>query len=288
MGIGQIGKRVQKVVLMHGRHEAAFPTPGAELVFFNAPFNTERLARIEQVHLWSPPDDKLEALPEILREMRGLKTLSIGPGSIAPSIMDGLEEGLLPESIGALSIHLGTGTLAWPGVVLPNLRTLYVDVPVRFDTSSFPALKVLSLYPDRSLKNLRQALALPLEELNILNVPVDGEIFNILSASAGGLERLGLLGGTKLKSLDGIETLAALTSVWLKNLSSLTDIRALVGLEQLRKLDIQYCKKIANIEVINDLSALRELTLVGCGKVGLKKIQAKIESLQKRTIGATT
>lgn len=145
MGIGQIGKRVQKVVLMHGRHEAAFPTPGAELVFFNAPFNTERLARIEQVHLWSPPGDKLEALPEILREMRGLKTLSIGPGSIAPSIMDGLEEGLLPESIGALSIHLGTGTLAWPGVVLPNLRTLYVDVPVRFDTSSFPALKVLSL-----------------------------------------------------------------------------------------------------------------------------------------------
>jgi len=96
------------------------------------------------------------------------------------------------------------------------------------------------------------------------------------------------LGGTKLKSLDGIETLAALTSVWLKNLSSLTDIRALVGLEQLKKLDIQYCKKIANIEVINDLSALRELTLVGCGKVGLKKIQAKIESLQKRTIGATT
>jgi len=273
---------------MHGRHEAAFPTPGAELVFFNAPFNTERLARIEQVHLWSPPGDKLEALPEILKEMRGLKTLSIGPGSIAPSIMDGLEEGLLPESIEALSIHLGTGTLAWPGAMLPNLRTLYVDVPVRFDASSFPALKVLSLYPDKSLKNLRQALALPLEELNILNVPVDGEIFNILSASVGGLERLGLLGGTKLKSLDGIETLAALTSVWLKNLSSLTDIRALVGLEKLKKLDIQYCKKIANIEVINDLSALRELTLVGCGKVGLEKIQAKIESLQKRTIGATT
>lgn len=153
---------------------------------------------------------------------------------------------------------------------------------------SFPALKVLSLYPDKSLRNLRQALALPLEELNILNVPVDGEIFNILSASVGGLERLGLLGGSKLKSLDGIETLAALTSVWLKNLSSLTDIQALTGLEQLQKLDIQYCKKMANIEVINDLSALRELTLVGCGKVGLERIQAKIESLQKRTIGATT
>lgn len=277
----------KKVVLMHGRHEAGFPTPGAELVFFNVPFNTERLARIEQVHLWSPPGDKLEALPEILREMRGLKTLSIGPGSIAPSITDGLEEGLLPESIEALSIHLGTGTLAWPGVVLPNLRTLYVDVPVRFDASRFPALKVLSLYPDKSLKNVRHALALPLEELNILNVPVDGEIFNILSASVGGLQRLGLLVGMKLKS-GGIETLAALTSVWLKNPSSLTDIRALVGLEQLQKLDIQYCKKIANVEVINDLPALRDLTLVGCGKVGLEKIQATIESLQKHTIGATT
>ena len=43
------------VVLMHSRHEAAFPTPGAELVFFNAPFSTERLAKIEQAHLWSPP-----------------------------------------------------------------------------------------------------------------------------------------------------------------------------------------------------------------------------------------
>lgn len=202
--------------------------------------------------------------------------------------MDSLEEGLLPEGIEALSIHLGVGTLAWPGVVLSKLRTLYVDVPVRFDASSFPALKSLSIYPDKSLKNLRQALALPLEELNLLNVSEGSEIFNMLSTLAGGLERLGLLGGTKLRSLDGIEALARLRSVWLKNLSSLDDIRALAGLEHLQRLDVQYCKKIANIEVINDLFALRELTIVGCGKVGLEKIEAKIKSLKKSTVGGTT
>lgn len=276
------------VVLMHSRHEAAFPTPGAELVFFNAPFSTERLAKIEQAHLWSPPGDKLEVLPEILKEMRGLKTLSIGPGSIAPSIMDSLKEGLLPEGIEALSIHLGVGALAWPRIVLPKLRALYVDVPLRFDASSFPALKALSIYPDKSLKNLRQALALPLEELNLLNASEGREIFNVLSTLAGGLEHLGLLGGTKLRSLAGVEALAGLQSVWLKNLSSLDDIRALAGLEHLQRLDVQYCKRIANIEVINDLFALRELTIVGCGKVGLEKIEAKIKSLQKSTVGGTT
>lgn len=273
---------------MHGRHQAEFPTPGAELVFFNAPFNTEKLSRIESAHLWSPPGDKLEVLPEILKKMQGLKALSIGPGSIAPSIMDSLQEGLLPEGLEALSIHLGLGTLAWPGVVLPKLRTLYVDVPVRFDASSFPALNALSIYPDKSLKNIRQALDLPLDELNLLNVPAGSEIFTVLSTQAGSLERLGLLGGTKLRSLDGVEALTGLRSVWLKNLSSLDGIRALVGLEHLQRLDVQYCKRIANIEVINDLSALRELTIVGCGKLGLEKIQAKIKSLQKSTIGGTT
>ncbi|WMJ69053.1 hypothetical protein [Stenotrophomonas sp. 24(2023)] len=277
-----------KVILLHSRNEAAFPTPGAELVFFNAPFNSEKLAKIQQAHLWSPPGDKLEELPEMLREMRGLKSLSIGPGSIAPSIMDGLEDGLLPEGIEALSIHLGTGTLVWPSVVLPNLRTLYVDVPVRFDASSFPMLRVLSIYPDKSLKNLKQALASPLEELNLLNVPVGDEIFDILSSSAGGLERLGLLGGTKLKSLNGLEKIFNLEAVWLKNLSSLEDICALSRLGHLKRLDIQYCKKISNIEAINDLAALRELKIVGCGRLGLEKIDAKINSLQKKTIGATT
>jgi len=201
--------------------------------------------------------------------------------------MDGLEDGRLPEGIEALSIHLGAGNLVWPSVVLPNLRTLYVDVPVRIDASSFPMLRVLSIYPDRSLKNLRQALALPLDELNLLNVPVADEIFDVLSSSAGGLERLGLLGGTKLKSLDGLEKLAHLEAVRLKNLSSLADIRALSRLGHLKMLDIQYCKRIANIEVINDLAALRELKIVGCGKLGLERVDAKISSLQKRTVGAT-
>lgn len=88
--------------------------------------------------------------------------------------------------------------------------------------------------------NLRQVLASPLEELNLLNVPVGEEIFDILASSAGCLKRLGLLGGTKLKSLDGLEKLFNLEAVRLKNLSPLADIRALSGLGDLNVLDIQY------------------------------------------------
>lgn len=88
--------------------------------------------------------------------------------------------------------------------------------------------------------NLRQVLASPLEELNLLNVPVGEEIFDILASSAGFLKRLGLLGGTKLKSLDGLEKLFNLEAVRLKNLSPLADIRALSGLGDLNVLDIQY------------------------------------------------
>lgn len=76
--------------------------------------------------------------------------------------------------------------------------------------------------------------------------------------------------------------------MWLKNLSSLADIRALSRLGHLEMLDIQYCKRITNIEIINDLAALRELKIVGCGKLGLDKIDAKIISLQRKTVGATT
>ncbi|WP_295516619.1 hypothetical protein [uncultured Stenotrophomonas sp.] len=73
----------------------------------------------------------------------------------------------------------------------------------------------------------------------------------------------------------------------LKNLSPLADIRALSGLGDLNVLDIQYCKKTAIIETINDLAKLRELKIVGCGKLGLEQMEAKINSLQKKMVGAT-
>lgn len=99
---------------------------------------------------------------------------------------------------------------------------------------------------------------------------------------------LGLLGGRELVSLEGIQRLQLLSSVRLKNLLSLAYISALTQLPALRKLDVQYCKHIKNIEVLNGLRALEGLTIVGCGVLGLSKVDEILSRLKKTTVGATT
>src|SRR5690606_32304489 len=142
------------------------------------------------------------------------------------------------------------------------------------------------LYPQRSLNNVRQALELPLEEFNLLNVPTDEGIFRLVEPT--GLRRLGLLGGRALASITGISALPQLESLRLKNLTSLSDISELGSLQRLEILDIQYCKKITSIAFINDLPRLRKLTLVGCGNIGLETIEAKLSTLETANTGATT
>lgn len=171
-------------------------------------------------------------------------------------------------------------------MVVPNLTTLYVDGPFRFANASFPSLRNLSIYPQKSLNNVRQALTLPLEELNLLNVPIDEQIFRL--AEPVGLRRLGLIGGRTLHSLTGISALPQLESLRLKNLTSLGDIAELASLHRLESLNIQYCKKITGIAAINDLPALRRLTLVGCGNIGLAAIEQKMSTLDWVNTGATT
>ena len=232
------------------------------------------------------PYGPIGRLPEIISAMTNLRALSIGPGRMLPTVVTGLRQGDLPESLEELSVHIGDRTLVWPEVVVPNLQTLYVGEPFRFKNEHFPQLRALSLYPQRSLNNVRQALELPLEELNLLNVPVDEEIFRLVEPV--GLRRLGLIGGRTLTSLTGISALPRLESLRLKNLTSLGDISELSALQQLEIVNIQYCKKITGIAAINDLPRLRRLTLVGCGNVGLEKIEAKLTTLEWVNTGATT
>lgn len=285
------GKRMssstnKRTMVLHSAYKEQFDVPDRDLVFYDQSYDADQLAAITDVHLWSPLEGPIDRLPEIITAMTGLRKLSIGPGRVLPTVVTELRQGDLPESLEELSMHLGERTLVWPDVVVPNLKTLYVGEPFRFKNEHFPKLRALSIYPQRSLNNVQQALELPLEELNLLNVPTDEGIFRFLEPV--GLRRLGLIGGRTLTSITGISALPQLESLRLKNLTSLGDISELAALQQLEIVNIQYCKKITGIAAINELPRLRRVTLVGCGHIGLEAIEAKLATLEWANTGATT
>lgn len=261
--------------------------PEREVLFFDQPVLPERLAQVKTAKLWAPHDDKIARLPEVIGQMTNLTSLRISGSSSEASLVNELRTGDLPESLEELRILDEYGrVVTWPDVQLPRLKTLFVSDVLRFDASAFPQLRSISLKPDRAHTNLRQALRLPIDELNVLNVSLDGSIFEILAARP--LRRLGLLSGTKLTSLEGIQSLPALESLRLKNLRALSDISALRDLPNLTQLDIQYCRRISGFDVLADLTTLERLTLVGCGNLGLKELQEVVDRIPRSTIGATT
>lgn len=284
-GIRMRASTSKRTVVLHSAHREEFDVSDRDLVFYDLTHDTERLSRITDVHLWAPVDRPIDRLPEVITAMTGLTSLRLGPGRVLPTVVTQLRQGDLPNSLEELFVHVGERSLVWPDVVLPNLHTLYVGQPFRFRNEHFPALRALSLYPQRSLNNVRQALELPLEELNLLNVPTDESVFRLVEPV--GLRRLGLIGGRTLTSLSGIRALSGLESLRLKNLSSLGDISELATLQRLEVLNIQYCKRITGIAAINELTALRRLTLVGCGAVELSSIEQTLETLDWANTGAT-
>lgn len=274
----------KKYAIMHSDDVETYMDPQAEIVFFNRPFDERLLSKIEVAQLWVPHARKLDAIPEMIGKIPNLRSLSYieREGS---SVVSSLKEGDIPVGLEILEIG-GTTRIAWPGVVFPALKTLYVEQPFAFSATCFPALASISIYPDRKLVSVREAVSLPLTELNLLSVPVGNDIFNEVAVAP--LSALGLLGGRSLKTLDGISQLNGIASVLLKNMTSLEDISELVALPLLRKLNIQNCKKIKNIEVLNDLDSLEELVIVSCGNLGLSKVESKLSSLNKHVIGETT
>lgn len=275
------------VVLLRRRDDRGAFRPDRELLFFDEPIPPERVAQISAVQLWAPPDARIERLPEVIGEMENLTSLTVSSGSTHPSLVSAIRPGDLPESLQELRIHdEHARVLTWPDVTLPRLTTLFVSDVLRFDVSAFPRLRSLSLKPDRTQTNLRDALRLPLDELNVLNVSSDESIFDIVSARP--LRHLGLLSGTKLTSLDGIQALPHLDSLRLKNLRAMSDISALRALPGLTRLDIQYCRKIRGIEVLAELRSLERLTLVGCGDIGLADVQHIVDGIPRTIVGATS
>lgn len=275
------------VVLLRRRNDSGVFGPERELVFFDEPVLPERLVEIRTAQLWAPHGDRLKRLPKVIGEMENLTSLTVSSGSSEPSLVSEIRAGDLPESLEELRLLDEHGRmLTWPKVLLPRLTTLFVSDVFRVDVSLFPRLRNVSLKPDRTQANLREALRLPLDELNVLNVSLDERIFEIVSVRP--LRRLGLLSGTKLASLDGIQALPTLESLRLKNLRALVNISALRELPALTRLDIQYCRKIQGIEVLAELTSLEQLTLVGCGDLGLAGVRKVLDRIPRTTIGATS
>jgi len=271
---------------MHSRQRSQFAGADERIVFYDAPPHEAILASIEDVHLWAPPGDPLHELPELIARLPALAHLSIGPGAVAGSVLAELRAAMLPAGLRHLSIHPEPGTYTWKAGPLPRLEALTVDATLRFNPEDFPALMSLSMVPDRRGTLLDRVLRLPLKELNLLNVPFDSSVFDRIAELP--LLALGLLAGRGLTTLAGIDQLAGLRSLRLKNLGALETIGPITALESLERLDVQYCKRITDIGVLGDLTRLQELTLVGCGDVGLGELAQTLKArLQRANIAAT-
>ena len=278
--------RDKRWLLMHSR-QAAQAHGSDQVLFYDAPPDAATLATIEYVHLWAPPLDPVEAVPALIAQLPSLTHLSIGPGNIQASVVKNLRADMLPASLRHLSIFDCPGSYTWSAGPIPRLESLEVNVPMRFKAEDFPALRSLSILPDKQGKLLDQALRLPLAELNLFNVPFDATLFDRIAALP--LVSLGLMSGRSLQTLAGIERLSGLRSLRLKNQGALETIRPIAALPALEWLNIQYCKKITDIDVLEELPGLRELTLVGCGNIGLGGLEAELRArLQRSNIAATT
>lgn len=278
--------RDKRWLLMHSR-QAAQAHGSDQILFYDAPPDAATLAAIEYVHLWAPPLDPVQELPALIAQLPSLTHLSIGPGNIEASVVKNLRSEMLPASLRHLSIFDCPGSYTWSAGPMPQLESLEVNVPMRFKAEDFPALKSLSMLPDKAGKLLDQALRLPLLELNLFNVPFDATVFDRIAALP--LVSLGLMAGRSLQTLAGIEQLSRLRSLRLKNQGVLETIRPIAALPTLECLSIQYCRRIADIEVLEQLTRLQELMLVGCGDIGWSELDAKLRpSLRNLNTSATT
>lgn len=273
-------------LLMHSR-QAAQAHGSDQILFYDAPPDAATLAAIEYVHLWAPPLDPVQELPALIAQLPSLTHLSIGPGNIQASVVKNLRAEMLPASLRHLSIFDCPGSYTWSAGSMPQLESLEVNVPMRFKAEDFPALTSLSMLPDKAGKLLDQVLRLPLQELNLFNVSFDESLFNRIAALP--LVSLGLMAGRSLKTLAGIEQLSGLRSLRLKNQGLLETIGPIAALPALEQLNIQYCKRITDIDVLGELAGLQEMTLVGCGDIGLRDWEAKLRAkIPRVNIGATT
>jgi len=278
--------RDERWVCMHSSQAAQFSSE-APTLFYDAPPDAGTLARIRSLHLWAPPLAKVTEVPALVARLPHLVQLSIGPGNVEPALIGRLRAEMFPPSLRHLTLLPGQGNHAWKGGAMPQLLSLFVDRPLRFEPADFVGLQSLAVVPDARGAVLDRALQLPLREFDLLDVPFDEALFARLAPLP--LEAFGLVGGRRLASLDGMEALGGLRALRMKNQHALQRIGAIAGLPRLAQLDIQYCTKITDIATLGELDGLERLTLVGCRAIGLGGLEHTLrQRIPQAHIAATT
>ena len=269
-------------VLMHSDYVDQHSGEVSQALLFNRPFDPRIMCSAEIAHLWTPAGTKMERLPEMLAAMSGLKDLTIRD-QVENAALASMKQGDLPESLERLVISNSLKTLNWPNVVLPNLKELVALPTIKFSASCFPSLERIYLNPNKNLSNLVEALKLPLKALHLLGFPNGGGIFEAIAGAD--LDEVGLLGARSLIDLDGIGKISSIRSIKLKNLPGLVDIGGLKDLTKLRSVNIQYCNKVRNLEILNDIPGIEKLIIIGALSDDAVKLEPRLQKVMDESIG---
>lgn len=129
---------------------------------------------------------------------------------------------------------------------LENLQTIFFNnkQKVKIDISKFPKIRYLGTEYWKGLTNIGRAYSL--QSLLLTKYPnTDLEEISRLKA----LQVLHLY-RSKIENLEGIENLPLIELALVRN-NNLKDIKAVLKLNRLKKINIEKCKKIEGYELIN-------------------------------------
>jgi hypothetical protein len=132
---------------------------------------------------------------------------------------------------------------------------------LRFTDAGFPNLDQLFLRTDAKGTMLDVLESYRLSALGV--GPCNGKTFRFarLAVASPGYVRLN---GGSLTSLDGIETLAGLTKLWVHVMSPLTDVAAIARCPLLEEVTFSHCQRLGSLEALLKLPRLRKLMLFNC------------------------
>jgi hypothetical protein len=187
-----------------------------------------------------------------------------------------LQLGMIPRSVRSVRISK-PGTATWPASVpMPSVTALDSgDGFLKFGKSQFPNLTNLTLKIGPRTELLDTILEYgAITELVFCTVSLP-EIVSRVSGLP--LRYFGIYSGN-LPQLRSLASAKQLRKVYLKALPKLTTIEGLDDLPHLESLSIMYCAKIKDIDRVLAIKKLRSLELIGCGKIGVDAIRARLEA----------
>jgi hypothetical protein len=222
---------------------------------------------IEALRVRVAPMARPKELPACVGSLAALRSISM-PLSIA----SGLRAGSIPPAVEVLHFDEtsgGRGVIA-PELVFPAVAILSALMgELRFARASFPALRDvrLKLGPRSPMPGVLASYR-SLDAVHVGPIRAASELASLVGAR---IRTLGIAPGT-LASLDGLERLTSLETIWLKNLPKLRDLSALSALPKLRSVEIQYCHALEDLYPLLAIPKLARLRIVGCQRIRLAAV----------------